>query len=157
DLIRHFLSLAAAQGLPRKTIDADGLDRLRRHNWPGNVRELENLAQRLAALYAEDTINGRLVSLELDPPGRREDAPPPEAGSSLSGSVEVYLQRHFGEHQGLPPDGLYDRVLEQVERPLLVAALVATKGNQIKAAKLLGLNRNTLRKKIKVLNVSLVR
>ncbi len=157
DLIRHFLSLAAAQGLPRKMIDADGLDRLRRHNWPGNVRELENLAQRLAALYAEDTINGRLVSLELDPPGRREDTPRPEAGSSLSGSVEVYLQRHFGEHQGLPPDGLYDRVLEQVERPLLVAALVATKGNQIKAAKLLGLNRNTLRKKIKALNVSLVR
>ena len=71
----------------------------------------------------------------------------------------MYLQRHFGEHAaaGLPPDGLYDRILEQVERPLLVAALVATKGNQIKAAKLLGLNRNTLRKKIKHLNVSLVR
>ena len=157
DLIRHFLNMAASQGLPRKTIDADGLDRLRHHNWPGNVRELENLAQRLAALYAEETINGRLVSLELDPQARREDTPPPDPGSSLSGSVELYLQRHFGEHEGLPPDGLYDRVLEQVERPLLVAALVATKGNQIKAAKLLGLNRNTLRKKIKELNVSLVR
>ena len=158
DLIRHFLNLAAAQGLPRKVVDADGLDRLRRHNWPGNVRELENLAQRLAALYAEDTINSRIISLELDPAARRDEPPPPES-QTLSGAVEVYLQRHFGEHAaaGLPPDGLYDRILEQVERPLLVAALVATKGNQIKAAKLLGLNRNTLRKKIKHLNVSLVR
>ncbi len=158
DLVRHFLNLAAAQGLPRKSIDAEGLDRLRRHSWPGNVRELENLAQRLAALYAEDTINGRIIGLELDPSVRREDAPLPEA-HSLSAAVEVYLQRHFADHQaaGLPPDGLYDRIVEEVERPLLVAALVATKGNQIKAAKLLGLNRNTLRKKIKHLNVTLVR
>ena len=158
DLVRHFLNLAATQGLPRKTIDADGLERLRRHAWPGNVRELENLAQRLAALYAEDTINGRIINLELDPTARR-DEPAPGEQQSLSGAVEVYLQRHFaGFGPGeLPPDGLYDRVLEQVERPLLVAALVATKGNQIKAAKLLGLNRNTLRKKIKLLNVTLVR
>lgn len=159
DLARHFLGLAAAQGLPRKTIDADGIERLRHHNWPGNVRELENLAQRLAALYAEDTINGRIISLELDPGAKRTDMPPPETEQSLSGAVEMYLQRHFAAVPAgeLPPDGLYDRVLEQVERPLLVAALVATKGNQIKAAKMLGLNRNTLRKKIRLLNVSLVR
>ena len=158
DLIRHFLNLAAGQGLPRKSIDADALARLRRHNWPGNVREMENLAQRLAALYAEDTINARIVALELDPADRREEAQQPEA-ATLAGAVEVYLQRHFAEHAGtgLPPDGLYDRIVEEVERPLLVAALVATKGNQIKAAKLLGLNRNTLRKKIKHLNVTLVR
>ncbi len=159
DLARHFLNLAAQQGLPRKTIDADGLARMRRYDWPGNVRELENLCQRLAALYAEDTVNGRIIDLELAPAARREAAALAPQSETLSGAVEVYLQRHFADHQaeGLPPDGLYDRVLEQVERPLLVAALVATKGNQIKAAKLLGLNRNTLRKKIRELNVSLVR
>ena len=99
-----------------------------------------------------------MAALELDPAGRREEAPPPDS-HSLSGAVEVYLQRHFAEYgaAGLPPDGLYDRILEEVERPLMIAALVATKGNQIKAAKLLGLNRNTLRKKIKLLNVGLVR
>jgi two-component system nitrogen regulation response regulator GlnG len=158
DLIRHFLTLAAAQGLPRKAIDAEALARLRRYTWPGNVRELENLAQRLAALYAEETINARIVGLELDPADRREEMALPET-ATLSAAVEVYLQRHFAEHAaaGLPPDGLYDRIVEEVERPLLVVALVATKGNQIKAAKLLGLNRNTLRKKIKHLNVTLVR
>jgi len=158
DLIRHFLNLAASQGLPRKAIDGEALTRLRRYSWPGNVRELENLAQRLAALYAEDTINARIVGLELDPTDRREEMALPET-ATLSAAVEVYLQRHFTEHAaaGLPPDGLYDRIVEEVERPLLVAALVATKGNQIKAAKLLGLNRNTLRKKIKHLNVTLVR
>lgn len=65
------------------------------------------------------------------------------------------LFRQFGE--GLPPPGLYHRVLREIEAPLLTAALAATRGNQIKAAELLGLNRNTLRKKIRDLDIPLVR
>ncbi|MCC6920417.1 MAG: nitrogen regulation protein NR(I) [Alphaproteobacteria bacterium] len=160
DLIRHFLGQAVAQGLPRKSIDQDALDRLRRYPWPGNVRELENLAQRLAALYAEETINGRIIDLELatEAKSARGDQDVPEQ-DTLSSAVDRYLSRQFsalppGE---LPPDGLYDRVLEEVERPLLTAALAATRGNQIKAAKMLGLNRNTLRKKVRVLDIRLAR
>jgi two-component system nitrogen regulation response regulator GlnG len=160
DLMRHFLAQAAGQGLPRKAVDQDALDRLRRHSWPGNVRELENLAQRLAALYAEETINARIIDVELATETRpaRSDSHPVE-DDSLSSAVDRYLNKQFAALPPgqLPADGLYDRVLEEVERPLLIAALAATRGNQIKAAKMLGLNRNTLRKKVRALDIRLAR
>jgi two-component system nitrogen regulation response regulator GlnG len=69
--------------------------------------------------------------------------------------VEHYLQRYFSSYgKDLPPAGLYQRILAEVEYPLMLASLTATRGNQIKAAELLGLNRNTLRKKIRELGVS---
>jgi two-component system nitrogen regulation response regulator GlnG len=72
--------------------------------------------------------------------------------------VERYLASHFASFgRDLPPPGLYDRVLQHVERPLLMAALAATRGNQIRAAVLLGLNRNTLRKKIRDLDIQVYR
>ena len=72
--------------------------------------------------------------------------------------MEHYLQRYFGNFAGdLPPPGLYQRVLSEVEFPLVLAAMTATRGNQIKAAELLGLNRNTLRKKIRELGVNVYR
>jgi two-component system nitrogen regulation response regulator GlnG len=92
-----------------------------------------------------------------------EAAPPPVAddGSTpreLSEMVERYLAGHFASYgRELPPPGLYDRVLQHVERPLLMAALAATRGNQIRAAVLLGLNRNTLRKKIRDLDIQVFR
>jgi two-component system nitrogen regulation response regulator GlnG len=70
--------------------------------------------------------------------------------------MEHYLQRHFASFGGeLPPPGLYQRILEEVEYPLVLAAMTATRGNQIKAADLLGLNRNTLRKKIRDLGINI--
>jgi two-component system nitrogen regulation response regulator GlnG len=57
----------------------------------------------------------------------------------------------------LPPPGLYDRIIKEIERPLLTLSLGATRGNQIKASKLLGLNRNTLRKKLRELDIRVVR
>ena len=76
----------------------------------------------------------------------------------LSEMVERYLAGHFaGYGRELPPPGLYDRMLQHVERPLLMAALAATRGNQIRAAALLGLNRNTLRKKIRDLDIQVFR
>ncbi len=69
---------------------------------------------------------------------------------NLGGAVEAYLSSHFsGFPNGVPPPGLYHRILKEIEVPLLTAALAATRGNQIRAADLLGLNRNTLRKKIR--------
>ncbi len=78
---------------------------------------------------------------------------PPSSG--LAASVEHHLQAYFAAHEmGLPAPGLYERVLQEIERPLLSAALAACQGNQVKAAELLGLNRNTLRKKIQTLGLS---
>jgi two-component system nitrogen regulation response regulator GlnG len=91
------------------------------------------------------------------------EVPAEAAGSgreadSLGGAVEHHLQTYFFAHKdSLPAAGLYDRILREVERPLLELCLAATKGNQIRAAKLLGLNRNTLRKKIRDLDIQVVR
>src|SRR3954466_7400371 len=162
DLIRHFFATAETEGLARKQLDADAMDRLKRYRWPGNVRELENLVRRLSALYAQETITGPIIEAELEVPAF---APPPaaSAGASadedgLQAAVERHLADYFsGYKDSLPPPGLYHRILREIEGPLIGAALAATRGNQIRAAELLGLNRNTLRKKVRDLDLQVIR
>jgi two-component system, NtrC family, nitrogen regulation response regulator GlnG len=159
DLVRHFFNIVEKEGLSRKQIDAEAMEKLKRYRWPGNVRELENLVRRLAALYPQDTITGPIIDAEIDPgPPPIAAAPPGSELDALSGAVERHLATYFaGFRDGLPPPGLYHRILRDVEGPLLGAALAATRGNQIKAAELLGLNRNTLRKKIRDLDLQVMR
>jgi two-component system nitrogen regulation response regulator GlnG len=160
DLIRHFFKLAEREGLPNKQIETAAVERLKRYRWPGNIRELENLARRLAALYPQETITAAVVDNELAPPAAAaaaggEDNRPEE---NLSAAVERHLNRYFGGFgDDLPPPGLYHRILREIEYPLLSAALAATRGNQIRAADLLGVNRNTLRKKIRDLEIQVIR
>jgi len=156
DLARAFLLRANREGLPSKTIDQGALDRLKSHNWPGNVRELENLIRRICALYAEDLITARIIERELTDhsPARPGHEGPP----TLATLVERHLQSYFAaQPEGTPPAGLYDRVVEEVEAPLIRLTLNATRGNQVRAAEILGLNRNTLRKKITDLGIEGVR
>jgi two-component system, NtrC family, nitrogen regulation response regulator GlnG len=158
DLVRHFLSIAEKEGLPGKIIEPAALERLKRYHWPGNVRELENLVRRLSAIYAQDTITAELVDNELASNLRPIFQESTDKSGELSESVERYLSDYFLSFgQQLPPAGLYQRILKKVETPLISAALAATRGNQIRAADLLGLNRNTLRKKIRDLNVKVIR
>jgi two-component system nitrogen regulation response regulator GlnG len=157
DLVRHFFALVEREGLPRKQLDAAALERLKRYRWPGNVRELENLTRRLAALYPQEIIGVGIIDAELAQPAMASN-PDAAAEDSLGGSVERHLSRYFGGFgDGLPPPGLYHRILREVESPLVSAALAATRGNQIKAAELLGVNRNTLRKKIRDLDIQILR
>jgi two-component system, NtrC family, nitrogen regulation response regulator GlnG len=157
DLARHFLATAEREGLPAKTIEAGALEAMQRYRWPGNIRELENLIRRLAALYPQETITAPIVENEIGPMSEIEAAPAVEA-DNVSAALERHLSRYFGEFgSGLPPPGLYQRILREVEVPLISAALGATRGNQIKAAELLGLNRNTLRKKIRELDIHVMR
>jgi two-component system, NtrC family, nitrogen regulation response regulator GlnG len=156
DLARAFLLRANREGLPAKAIDAAAIERLKAYEWPGNVRELENLIRRICALYAEDLITARIVEREL----QDQSTAPTEPGGpvTLSGLVERHLAQSFADQpDGLPPPGLYDRVLHEVERPLLSLTLAATRGNQVRAAEILGLNRNTLRKKIQDLGLEVSR
>ncbi len=158
DLIRHFFALAEKDGLPPKKLDALALERMKQHRWPGNVRELENLARRLAALYPQDVITGSVIDGELAPPAVSSGGSVHHGVDNLGGAVEAYLSSHFsGFPNGVPPPGLYHRILKEIEVPLLTAALAATRGNQIRAADLLGLNRNTLRKKIRDLDIQVYR
>jgi len=157
-LVRHFLNQSVQQGLPHKSIDQAAMARLKRYRWPGNVRELENLVRRLAALYTQEVIGLDVIEAELadTTPAQPETDEPENEG--LSAAVERHLRDYFAAHKdGLPANGLYDRILREVERPLITLSLAATRGNQIKAAQLLGLNRNTLRKKIRDLDIQVVR
>jgi two-component system nitrogen regulation response regulator GlnG len=157
DLIRHFFAIVEREGLPPKQIEPVALDRLKRHRWPGNVRELENLARRLAALYPQETITLAVIEGELAQPAMPAAGAEPRT-ESLAGAVERHLTRYFGDFgDDLPPPGLYHRILREIEYPLLSAALAATRGNQIRAADLLGVNRNTLRKKIRDLDIQVIR
>jgi len=158
DLARHFLGLAAGGGRAPKTLDQSGIETLKRHAWPGNVRELENLMRRLAALCPDDVLTQAIVMDELAEPKLRAHSVKAGEAESLSDAVAKDLDRQFARHgEALPPEGLYDRILKDVERPLLTKCLAATHGNQIRAAQILGLNRNTLRKKIRDLEIEVVR
>jgi two-component system, NtrC family, nitrogen regulation response regulator GlnG len=151
DLIRHFLNTATDEGLPHKEMSPAAMEELKLHRWPGNVRELENLVKRLVAMEVDDTISLESVKRELI--GIQETETNSIARSQpdrLSDFMEQYLAKYistFGDQ--LPPDGLYERMLAEIEPPLLHAVLVATRGNQLKAADVLGINRNTLRSKLK--------
>ena len=159
DLVRHFLAIAEKEGLPPKGFEPGAIERLKRHNWPGNVRELENLVRRLSAIYTQDIVTVDMVESEFAPasrPAAFTDAP--EATADLSEAVQRYLSDYFMSFgQELPPAGLYTRILRKIESPLITAALTATRGNQIRAADLLGVNRNTLRKKIRDLGIKVIR
>jgi two-component system nitrogen regulation response regulator GlnG len=158
DLIRHFFVVVEREGLPAKQLDQAALERLKRHRWPGNVRELENLARRLAALYPQETIAAAVIDAELSQPAMVSAGDKPPAAEGLSAAVERHLATYFaGFGDELPPPGLYHRVLREIEHPLLSVTLAATRGNQIRAADLLGLNRNTLRKKIRDLDIQVFR
>ncbi len=160
ELVRHFVTQVVGEGLPSKVIDSAAMERLVAHRWPGNVRELENLVRRLAALYSQETIGVEVIEAELTGASAApvEPAARDPGGDGLAQSVERHLRDYFEVHgEDLPNPGLYERVLREVERPLIRLTLDATRGNQIRAAHVLGLNRNTLRKKIKLLDIPVVR
>lgn len=170
-LAEHLLARAASQGLPERRMAEEAAAVLRAYAFPGNVRELENLMRRLAltasgpeisANEMRDALNqqsgARPVSNAASMVVSGGGGPASAANARLSDAVEVHLRRYFDLHgDELPPPGLYDRILHEIERPLLEVALDATGGNQLKCADLLGINRNTLRKKLTELNIEVTR
>jgi two-component system nitrogen regulation response regulator GlnG len=153
DLARSFLVRAKREGLPEKSIDNAAVERLKAHSFPGNVRELENLLRRAAALSPAPVITAREIGDELGA-ATREDAAQKAGQDDFEFALALRLATEFAAASpGLPAAGLYDRLLAEVERPLIAQALQATRGNQIRAAAVLGINRNTLRKKIQSLGL----
>ena len=157
DLARTFLRDAASEGLPRKTISKSAMEALKSHSWPGNVRELQNLVKRLAVLCPDEIIDKDSVETEIVLQDSSKSISSKE-NNDLSGIIEVHLKQYFATHGGsLPAPGLYQRILREIEFPLIALSLAATRGNQLKAADMLGLNRNTLRKKIRELDIPVER
>ena len=155
-LAQHFAQRAEQDGLPARQFDSHAVELLRAYSWPGNVRQLENTVRRLMLMGGEMQILRSDVKSVLD--NQPEVAPKADADDGVSTSVAKHLRRYFDLHGGhLPPAGLYHRILREVELPLIEAALDATGGNQAKCAELLGINRNTLRKKITELDIRVAR
>ena len=157
DLARYFLNQVSLEGLPVKSIDGESLLRLQAHRWPGNVRELENLIRRTAALYSQQNITIDVVERELAEISHAKENMSADS-ESLSETVERYLIEHFATYgDALPPNGLYEKIISEIEKPLLSISLSSVRGNQVRAAEMLGLNRNTLRKKIRELGIEVIR
>ena len=166
DLVRFFLAnYSEENNSTPKVMATNAIEQLKKYNWPGNIRELENIVHRLAALYNEDEISFENVITELSE-GNIIQSDSDDQNSdqlyfseTLQQSIHRHLKKYFDAHNvdELPPKGLYGRILSEMERPLIELSLNATKGNQIKASEMLGLNRNTLRKKIKELNIPIIK
>jgi two-component system nitrogen regulation response regulator GlnG len=144
-LARSFLTQAAEEGLPRRRLSDAACERLQRESWRGNVRELRNVVYRLALLSRDELIDADTVATQLGATSRDAGA---EAAPDLTGALGRWLASESPR-----PGDLYDAALAAFERPLFEHALRETGGNQLQAAKLLGINRNTLRKRLGELGI----
>nr|CAA30922.1 unnamed protein product [Rhodobacter capsulatus SB 1003]CAA51075.1 ntrC [Rhodobacter capsulatus SB 1003] len=157
-LAEHFLGRAERDGLGMRAFSAEAMGLVRAYAWPGNVRQLENTVRRLVVTASEEEITRTEVEFVLGNQPAVEPLGAGGEGEKLSASIARHLRRYFDLHGGnLPPPGLYDRILAEMEAPLIEIALDATGGNQAKCADLLGINRNTLRKKITDLDIQVTR
>ena len=158
DLTKHFLQLSVMLGLPQKTISMKAMQLLQNAQWMGNIRELENFINRLVVLVSDDEISANHVEENLNLITSMNSDDLDTSNGKLSSSVERHIKRYFDLHgETLPPPGLYNRIMKEIELPLIALSLSATRGNQIKTSELLGINRNTLRKKIKDLDIVVTR
>jgi len=156
-LAEHFLARAERDGLTPRLLNPEAAEVLRAYPWPGNVRQLENTIQRLMVTGAEAEISRAEVEATLGTSTGNPVVTMDEA-ENISVAVARHLRRYFDLHGGaLPPPGVYQRVLREIEVPLIEIALDATGGNQARCADLLGINRNTLRKKITELGIEVTR
>ncbi len=158
-LAEHFLARAEREGAPKRVLSKDALELMRVYSWPGNVRQLENAVRRLVLTARTDEITRAEVDSVF---GNQPEVEPALGGQAdtekLSAAVARHLRRYFDLHGNmLPPPGLHARILREIETPLIEISLEATGGNQAKCADLLGINRNTLRKKVTDLDIRVTR
>ncbi len=161
DLARHFLKISQSEGAQSRHLDAGAMSVLKDHVWPGNIRELENLIRRVCILYPQETITEAIISTEIRNSGYFKQGIESASNTGFQNirtATEYFITRYFEEFgDSLPPEGVYQRFLQEFEYPLISNTLAACNGNQIKAAKLLGLNRNTLRKKIQIHGIRIIK
>jgi two-component system nitrogen regulation response regulator GlnG len=149
-LVAHFLQLATTEGLPSKAIDDDAVSLLSAMAWKGNVRELKNFVYRLVLNAREDRISEATVLAIANPADFENNA------SGDRCSFEAAVVQFLHEHRQRPNarENIYPRARAAFEKPLLQSVMQMAKGNQLKAASLLGINRNTLRKKLSDYNMT---
>ena len=157
-LSAFFLARAERDGGLQRVVTKEAEQLFRNYSWPGNVRQLENVVKRLSLTARASEITLTEVEQVLGSQPAMNSALQKGSSDRLSADVERHLRRYFDLHGSvLPPPGLHARILKELEHPLISIALEATGGNQAKCADLLGINRNTLRKKINELDIKVTR
>ena len=157
-LARHYLSLYSDG---KKQFDSSAINFLKNYNWPGNIRELENLLKRISVLTHESVVNSLLLQDHIDFDEKSDyDDTPKINNKSEKENLRSYLNEFLNNFYKTLDDnveliGLYEKFINEFEKPLILKTLEFCRGNQIKAAKILGINRNTLRAKIKKLEIPL--
>ncbi|MDJ0977753.1 MAG: nitrogen regulation protein NR(I) [Erythrobacter sp.] len=147
-LANHFLALAAEEGLPRRTLAPDAIATLEELPWRGNVRELRNAIYRLAVMARDDVIETSQIEDVIVAEAKGASLDPFEFEPGFEAALAHWLDQEEPAH-----GTVYHSALAAFEKPLIEHALSETRGNQLRAAKLLGINRNTLRKRIVELRV----
>ena len=150
ELATHFLKEFSINDMEPKALTKNSIELIKKKKWTGNVRELKNFIGRLSLVSNTDIIDEKITKHELSMITPDEVDLSTLEGSKISKSVEIHLSHYFRSlGDSLPAPGLHQTILREVEVPLINLTLALCEGNQIKAANLLGINRNTLRKKIK--------
>lgn len=160
DLVTFFLKLSHAKGLPLKSIEHSANEMLKSYAWKGNVRELENMVLRLCALSPRDTITPEdvLSCMQASTPSQAKGTSSHnhQNFSSVSHAAAQALHAFFTVHRDTsPPKNLYNQAMALIEEPLLRETLRFTHGNQLRASEILGINRNTLRTRLRALNIDI--
>lgn len=145
-LAQHFLAQAAEDDLPRRQLTRDAFQELENRQWRGNVRELRNVVYRLALMARDDTVDAQSV---LDIIGKDNTSVEGTNESTMGKAVNQWLDNNRPQH-----GAVYHSALAAFEKPLIEYALEQTGGNQVRAAQLLGINRNTLRKRLGELDLN---
>ena len=152
ELAEHFLSNADKSGLPIKKINNTAINCLMNYSWPGNVRELENFLLRVCALYSEDILSEEIINFELRQTKLDNDNVDKE---DLSSIIDSYFSNNLNKLLKDNNKNIHSDIISEVEKSIIQNVMIITKGNQLKASEMLGLNRNTLRKKIGDLNINI--
>ena len=154
---RHYLNLYSGG---KKQFDSSAVNFLKSHSWPGNIRELENLLKRVSVLTSDTIISSTILKDFIDyskfqPFQIKETSNNQNKKENLRSYIESFLKNFFDSLDSNDQKiGLHDKFMNEFERPLILRALEFCKGNQIKTSKILGINRNTLRSKLKRLKIS---
>ena len=152
NLINHFINLFNNRNMTKLSVDNLALNFLKSYHWPGNIQELKNLIERLSLSLTNNRITLSEVQSQLNYSFEINDN---DESVTLENLIDKRISKFISSiNDNVTKTNVYDDFIKTVEKPLIENILDYTRGNQIKASSILGLNRNTLRKKISELGVT---
>ena len=155
DLTISFLNKYSSDKNIHKFITHEGMNLLKEHSWPGNIRELKNVIERICLLSSSEEIQTSLIKEVISEDRLFID-------ETDEDNLEIYFKKYLSKYfknfdENLNIDNLHSSFISKIEKPLIESTLKLFRGNQIKASKCLGFNRNTLRTKINIYGIEVIK